>query len=275
VVVEGLTAIQGINPDVLMTSTMVIPWGAAVAFLLEKPHVWRVCEFGEPEYGLHFVIPFEEVLEIIRSSSSFIFTGTKYHRNVLFPKLEDSERLPLYAHIEIPPEALQETPHSHFTRDGARRLGIFADPWEGKGQEDALRATAELVRRGHNVELLVAGHEADLGYHARIEQFIEEQKLRPYVRLAGFISDVYAAMRQTDIVLVCSRHEAFCRVAVEAMLLGKPVVYSASGALPDYMQDGKTGLAYSPGDIPQLVNLIEILLAHPETGRALGDNGRS
>ena len=36
-----------INPDVVWTQTMVIPWGAMTAAVLGKPHVWSVTEFGK------------------------------------------------------------------------------------------------------------------------------------------------------------------------------------------------------------------------------------
>ena len=175
--------------------------------------MWHVCEFGEIDHGLHFVVPLEDVLQIIRRSSAFIFTISEYQRRILFPMLGDAECLSLYRHVEIPPEASDGLPRDYFARRGALRLAIFASVIESKGQEDALRRLAELVRRGHNVELLMAGFQPDPSYRARLDRLIEEQKLQPYVCISGFVADVYAAMRQADIVLVCSRHEAFGRVA--------------------------------------------------------------
>ena len=34
------------KPDVILTNTLVIPWGALTALLLKLPHVWMVNEFG-------------------------------------------------------------------------------------------------------------------------------------------------------------------------------------------------------------------------------------
>ena len=274
VVGMGLTALRNIDPDVIMTMTMVIPWGAITAALLNRPHVWHVCEFGQLDHGLHFARQFEEILDTIRDASAVVMTITEAQRRVLFPALRDEECVPLYRHIEIPPSDAIEPQTVCFKRPGAARLAMFATIQEGKGQEDAVKAVAELVHRGHEVELLLAGH-ADSHYLARLDRLIQEHALEPYVLISGFIPDVYDAMRQADIVLVCSRHEAFGRVAVEASLLGKAIVYSGSGALPEYMQDGKTGLAYQAGNVPELVDRIETLLAHPEEARALGDKARS
>lgn len=59
-----------INPDVIITNTMVIPWGAITASLIGKPHVWFVHEFSE--MGLHFYLQVQRVLEIIQESSNII-----------------------------------------------------------------------------------------------------------------------------------------------------------------------------------------------------------
>jgi glycosyltransferase involved in cell wall biosynthesis len=47
----------------------------------------------------------------------------------------------------------------------------------------------------------------------------------------------YPAMAAADILLVCSCSEAFGRVTVEGMLLGRPAVYARSGGIPHYMGD--------------------------------------
>lgn len=46
--------VEKINPDVIVTNTIVIPWGAIIASLLNKPHVWFVHEFGRLDHGLKF-----------------------------------------------------------------------------------------------------------------------------------------------------------------------------------------------------------------------------
>jgi hypothetical protein len=77
-------------------------------------------------------------------------------------------------------------------------------------------------------------------------------------------------MREADIVLVCSRLEAFGRVGVEAMLLGKPVIYAAAGGSLEYMVDGYTGIAYPPGDAGALAQAIRRLADDPTVRQTLG-----
>lgn len=40
--------------DIIYTNSSVTPVGALVAFLLRKPHIWHVREFGEEDYDILF-----------------------------------------------------------------------------------------------------------------------------------------------------------------------------------------------------------------------------
>ena len=266
-----LQIIRDVNPDMVATFTMVIPWGAVVASLLKKPHVWHICEHGQPDSALHFFFPFEEVLKTIRNSSVMLFTASHALKRALFPDVPESECSTLYRHIRIPTYTPDTTQETYYRRSGALRLGMFANLCEGKGQQDAVLAVAELVRRGHDVELLLVG-DALPDYRDKLVRLSIEQAVQERIRMTGFVEHVYAVMRETDIVLVCSRYEAFGRVAVEGMLLDKPVIYP-SGSHFEYMIDGETGLAYTPGDPQQLADRIESLAARPDLRRTLVMNG--
>jgi glycosyltransferase involved in cell wall biosynthesis len=62
--------------------------------------------------------------------------------------------------------------------------------------------------------------------------------------------------------------EQFCRVAVEAMATGVPVVASASGSLPEVVDDG--GVLVPPGDVEALRATLAALLRDPDRLVELG-----
>ncbi len=66
------------------------------------------------------------------------------------------------------------------------------------------------------------------------------------VTILGFQADPFAAMREADIGLMCSRQEALGRVTIEMMKLGKPVVGTASGGDAEPRQAG----LHRPADKP-------------------------
>jgi glycosyltransferase involved in cell wall biosynthesis len=64
-------------------------------------------------------------------------------------------------------------------------------------------------------------------------------------------------------------------VILEAMAAGKAVVAAAVGAVPELVQEGRTGLLVPPEDADALARAIRLLLKDPELRRRLGANGRA
>jgi glycosyltransferase involved in cell wall biosynthesis len=60
----------------------------------------------------------------------------------------------------------------------------------------------------------------------------------------------------------------------EAMAMGKAVIASNIRGLPDFFEDGVTGLLVPPGDPAALRAAIEYLWAHPEVAALMGAEGR-
>lgn len=80
---------------------------------------------------------------------------------------------------------------------------------------------------------------------------IAERGLEGNVRLAGFQANPYPFMAGTKMLVMPSKWEGFGLAAVEAMLLGAPVIALRVGGLKDIVVDRETGyLCDDPGDIP-------------------------
>lgn len=62
---EPLRELRRIDPHVLVTNTLVVPWGAFLAPILGRPHVWHVGEIGDID-DLDRLLPFAEAVEILR-----------------------------------------------------------------------------------------------------------------------------------------------------------------------------------------------------------------
>jgi glycosyltransferase involved in cell wall biosynthesis len=62
--------------------------------------------------------------------------------------------------------------------------------------------------------------------------------------------------------------------AAEAMAAGKPVVASRVGGIPEYVEDGVTGVLVPPADAPALVDAIVTLLEDRPRLAELGRRGR-
>jgi len=82
------------------------------------------------------------------------------------------------------------------------------------------------------------------------------------------LSEFYRGAR---FVVTPSRwNEAFGLVAAEAMMHGVPVIASRSGALPELVEDGVTGLLFDAGNVSALANCITTLWNDPARCTQMG-----
>lgn len=132
-------------------------------------------------------------------------------------------------------------------------------------QEKGIEEFVEASRALPHLSFAVAG------------DFSQMQSVRdespPNIRWLGFLDcdrlrTIYLRSRM---VIVPSRwYEGFPNVIVQAMALGKPVICSAIGGLPEIVQDGVTGYLFEPGNPRQLVDRICQLNASPNVCRKFG-----
>ena len=80
-------------------------------------------------------------------------------------------------------------------------------------------------------------------------------------------------MRACDLLVVPSRWEGFGLVALEAMRVGKPVIASTVGGLPEIVVDGVTGRLVRPGDPASLRDAL--LGIGDDDLRRMGEAGRA
>jgi glycosyltransferase involved in cell wall biosynthesis len=81
-------------------------------------------------------------------------------------------------------------------------------------------------------------------------------------------------MAQATLVVVPSRVEGFGLVALEAAMMGRPVVATNVGGLPEVVQHEATGLIVDADDMGAFVRAIERLLDDPSAAREMGARAR-
>ena len=148
-----------------------------------------------------------------------------------------------------------------------------------KGQRVLIDAARLLRDRGQAPGLtvaLVGGAQGRDGYEGELRGMIEAHGLTDIVHLRGHWDDMPAAYDWADVVVSAStRPEAFGRVAVEAMAMGRPVLASAHGGALETVVDGETGRLVLPGDAGALADALAALRADPDARARLGAAGRA
>lgn len=88
-------------------------------------------------------------------------------------------------------------------------------------------------------------------------------------------SEVASAMRGAAFVVLPSRcYETFGLAAIEAFSVSRPVIASRLGALEEIVEDGVTGLHFTPGDPDDLAAKVGWATTHPEEMRRMGAAAR-
>ena len=272
--IENLQILRQINPDVVLTSTLVIPWGAVAAYLLKRHHIWNVHEFGELDHGLKFFLPFPQILSFIEESSDKIVTCSKAIQIELYPHQDSNKIDTIYYYINIPDKknVSDESNDNYFLLPDALHLIISGTVIKSKGQEDAVRAVIELIKnRKRKVELVIAGY-AQPDFLSYLQEIINAEGVSDYIHIVPFQENIISIVNSADIVLVCSRMEGFGRVTLEAMLMEKAVIATNTGGTKEMIFDGETGLLYTPGNYIRLADQIEKLLDDPNERLNLAHN---
>ena len=143
-----------------------------------------------------------------------------------------------------------------------------------KGIYTMLDALPTILERHPDVRLIVAGQG---GQGPQFDADIVERGLSPNVVRAGWLSEdeLKALIAAADVALVPSLYEPFGLVALEAMALGTPVVVARTGGLADIVEEGRTGLSFTPGEPGDLAAAVIETLSDQQAARLRADLARA
>ncbi len=259
------------SADIVYTNTISTCLGAWAAALAGRPHVWHIRELGHDHNRSVFDLGETFSLRVIRALSAVClansFCVAEKYRDAVDPK----EMKVVYQAVQLDPNGCHEPERAPA---GTFRFVVVGAISPAKRQEEAIRAVARLIEQGVRTELLIVG-EGDRQYERQLRELVVQLNLKDRVQFVGQLDSACSVIRASDAVVTCSRHEAFGRVTVEAMLAGKPVVGARSGGTAELIRDGHNGFLYEPGDVDQLAGILRRLIESPEGSRRLGEAARA
>lgn len=147
-----------------------------------------------------------------------------------------------------------------------------------KGHSVFLDAAEHLAAELEGVRFLIVG-DSFAGYEHLTEavdgRIESSEVLRERATRLPFLAQVGSVFEASDVVVVPSiEPESFGLVAAEAMAAGLPVIASRIGALPELVEDGRTGLLSEPGDAASLLEAMRTLGVSPLLRDEMGRKGR-
>jgi L-malate glycosyltransferase len=139
-----------------------------------------------------------------------------------------------------------------------------------KRLDDWLAVAAQVAQHETKVTFVLVGDGPEM---PMVQARVRELGLQERVRLPGFRADGRRYIGLMDIFLMTSHFEGLPIAMLEAMTLGKPVVATAVGGIPEVIRDGKEGRLAPAGDITNLADHVTTLLNDATRRQAMGQRG--
>lgn len=239
--------------------------GALAAQRTGTPYIWHVRE-NIAEQGFHFIDE-DKSYSIINGAAKII--NVSEYVGSCYPRQDKSKAVCIYDGVES---------EKYYCERQILKSDIIKILMPGmiaplKGQHQLVEAARVLKKTGMNFYIsFIGGSDAD--YIKKLEDMVEEYKLNDVIGFFSRVNNLEEWYKDSDIVVVCSRSEAFGRVTVEAQLAGCVVVGADCGATPELISDGNTGFLYELNNSGMLANKIIEACSDITKANAIAKNGQ-
>ena len=145
---------------------------------------------------------------------------------------------------------------------------------EEKGVEYLLKAMPLIIKEIPTIHLDIVG---DGNEKHRLEILTKELNLEKSVAFIGFVShsEVEKYYKKANIVIVPSIWpEPFGLIGPEAMSVGRPVIGTKVGGIPEWLEDGRTGFLVEPKNSKDIANKIIKLFENQKLLKMMGERAR-
>lgn len=153
-------------------------------------------------------------------------------------------------------------------------LGDCAFYFGRLSREKGILNLVEAINNIPGARLMIAG---DGPEKENIQAYIKEHKLEDRITLLGYLNqnDIRENIRKCRFVTVPSIWYENCPYSIlETMEIGKPIIGSKIGGIPELIQDGINGFTYEHNDVSELTNKLKKLFNNDETVKQFSKNSK-
>lgn len=246
--------VRKINPDVIYSNSSVDAYSIWVAKILCKKHVAHIREFMFEDFGARYVFGRKQKSAYLRKSNKII-TVSKAVAKTVFGEMPINCKV-IYNGLRIPDKV-----DDYEAKKGRIRLGVVGNIDISKQQDLAIRYMPQILENFPHVSLHIVG-EKECPYKKMIKKLVHDLNLEKNVIFEGFVDNIDDIYKKIDVLLMCSRNEAFGRVTIEAMLRNIPVIGLDTAGTSELIDDGETGFKFM--DCDGVISALNTIINNPD-----------
>jgi glycosyltransferase involved in cell wall biosynthesis len=251
---------RALDADLVHTNSLKAALYAGVAGRMARvPVVWHVRDRIATDY-----LP-RSAVALVRTASRIVPEAVVANSRATL------DTLPVHHHSRVlynpvVPDTVGEPPEPSPRLVGEATIGVVGRlaPW--KGQHVFLSAFAEAFR-GTSVRARVIGSAmfGEDDYARSLPRQAERLGISDHVEFRGFRDDIWAELRELDVLVHCSvSPEPFGQVVLEGMAAGVPVIAAAGGGPAELITSGVDGILTKPDDVGELAATMRRLHDDPD-----------
>jgi alpha-maltose-1-phosphate synthase len=243
-------------------------WLAGLACLLRHMPVTSTMVLPEPNIGESTSVVWASNKLLASASDMVIVNGASQVALIQKVYGTPTERV---SHI---PLGARTTSVSFGHKAPAEKPGMVlffgsADPY--KGLEFLVRAEPLITQMVPYARIVIVSHGADLARYRRMIKNCNQIEIHEEYVLNDEMAHFF---ERSSVVVLPYLSASTSGVLLTAYGFGKPVVATRVGCLPEYVQDGITGLLVPPSDIEHLASAVVSLLLNDSCRHRMGESAK-
>ena len=273
-IIQFVTIISKHNVDIVNTHSSWDSWIASIAARISsrKPIIIRTRHLSTPvSKGLLSRIVYQYLPHLV------ITTGNSIRESLI-----NINRFPHDKIVSIPtgvdldvfcPRPVTNELRSKFgiSKEG-KVIGTIAALRSWKGHDYLLEAAKILIEKRKDIKFVIAG--AGPRYNHLVEK-AKSMGITNHVLFLGYRDDIPDILSMLDVVVLPSyANEGVPQSILQAMAMGKPVVASSAGSIPEVVHDKETGILVEPKNANALAERIVFMLDNYDFARKVAANAR-
>jgi glycosyltransferase involved in cell wall biosynthesis len=164
------------------------------------------------------------------------------------------------------------------SNDGKIRILYLSNLHPTKGPLEVLKAAKIVIEKKKNILFILAGSVSSKFFKEELHPYVADNGLENFISFPGGVHG-----KQKEFLFNSSNifvfptyfeKEVFGTVNIEAMSYGLPVISSSEGAIPEIVQDGKTGFIVNPKSPEEIAEKILLLVNNSSLCKTMGKQAK-